>query len=186
MPESELPEDVCEEATRLTRLARDAVDPDERETYRSARDDLVGEYDFVARVRDEDAVLVLHPAEWVDADGTVTPAEIDNIDRGVEQPLSGTGEEHEWDAVEEHNARLVAVVAEEHGADHAANARSFADFLGNHYVRRIETAGAPEVREFVEEYYPRNAWPTAEQRSILSESLTLLFDAADAEVPEYN
>ncbi|AFK18412.1 rnhA operon protein [Haloferax mediterranei ATCC 33500] len=186
MPESELPEDVVEEATRLTRLARDAVDPDEREAYLSARDELVDEHDFLSRVREEDDVLVLHPAEWVDDEGTVVPKQIDDVDRGVEQPLSGTGEEHEWSAIEEHNARLVATVAEKHGEDHAANARAFADFLGNHYVRRIETAGAPEVREFIEEYYPRNAWTTTEQRSILSESLKLLFDAADAEVPEYN
>ncbi|GGC62856.1 DUF7108 family protein [Haloferax sulfurifontis] len=186
MPESELPEDVLSEAERLTRLARDAVDPDEAEAYRSARDDIVSEYEFRARHREEDDVLVLHPDEWVADDGIVDPTEIDDVDRGIERPLSGTGEDHEWSAVEEHNASCVAAVAEEHGAAHAANARAFTDFLGNHYVRRIETAGAPEVREFVEEYYPRNAWPTAEQRSLLPESLELLFDAADAEVPEYN
>ncbi|KAB1186511.1 MULTISPECIES: rnhA operon protein [Haloferax] len=185
MPESELPDEVQEEAERLTRLARDAVDPDERAAYLSARDDLVEQYDFVARHREEDDVLVLHPAEWVDDGGTVRPAQIDDIDRGIERPLSGTGEDHEWSAVEEHNATVVETIADEHGDVHAANARAFADFLGNHYVRRIETAGTPEVREFVKEYYPRNAWPTAEQRSVLSESLELIFDAAGAELPEF-
>ncbi|WP_416838922.1 rnhA operon protein [Haloferax sp. DFSO52] len=185
MPESELPEEVVNEAERLTRLARDAIDPAEREMYLSARDEFVEPYDFVARHRDEDDVLVLHPAEWVDDEGTVRPAQIDDVDRGIERPLSGTGEDHEWSTVEEHNAAIVDAVADEHGADHAANARAFADFLGNHYVRRIETAGAPEVREFVKEYYPRNAWPTTEQRSILSESLEFVFDAAGAELPEY-
>ncbi|ELK45575.1 hypothetical protein D320_21161, partial [Haloferax sp. BAB-2207] len=122
MPESELPEDVVSEAERLTRLARDAVDPDEAAAYRSARDDVVGEYEFRARHREEDDVLVLHPDEWVDDDGIVDPAEIDDVDRGIERPLSGTGEDHEWSAVEEHNAACVAAVAEEHGAAHAANA----------------------------------------------------------------
>ncbi|SEK39430.1 DUF7108 family protein [Haloferax larsenii] len=187
MPESDdIPEDVQQEAERLTRLARDAVDPDERETYQSARDELVEPYGFTARVREEDDVLVLHPESWVDDEGLVHPDQIDDVDRGIERPLRGTGEDHEWSAVESHNAELVESVAEEHSPVHAANARAFADFLGNHYVRRIETAGAPEVREFVEEYYPRNAWPTDEQRSLLPESLQLLFDAAGAEVPEYN
>ncbi|KTG24914.1 DUF7108 family protein [Haloferax profundi] len=185
MPDPELPEEVLQEAERLTRLARDAIDPDERATYLSARDELVEPHDFVARLRDEDETLVLHPAEWVDDDGTVRPSQIDDVDRGIERPLSGTGEEHEWSAVEEHNAAVVEAVADEHGEVHAANARAFADFLGNHYVRKIETAGAPEVREFVEEYYPRNAWPTTEQQSLLSESLELIFDAVGAEVPEY-
>ncbi|WP_411965600.1 rnhA operon protein [Haloferax sp. YSMS24] len=185
MPEPELPKEVLQEAERLTRLARDAIDPDERATYLSARDELIGPYDFVARRRDEDDVLVLHPEEWVDDDGTVHPAQIDDVDRGIERPLSGTGEDHEWSAVEAHNAAVVEEVADEHGTVHAANARAFADFLGNHYVRKIEMAGAPEVREFVEEYYPRNAWPTTEQRSLLSESLEFVFDAAGAELPEY-
>ncbi|KAB1197044.1 MULTISPECIES: rnhA operon protein [Haloferax] len=185
MPDSELPQEILQETERLTRLARDAIDPGERETYLSARDELVEPYDFVARHREEDDVLVLHPAEWVDDEGTVRPSQIDDVDRGIERPLSGTGEDYEWSAVEEHNAAVVEAVADEHGDDHAANARAFADFLGNHYVRRIETAGAPEVREFVKEYYPRNAWLTAEQRSLLSDSLEFVFDAVDAELPEY-
>lgn len=185
MPEPELPQEVLQEAERLTRLARDAIDADEREMYRSVRDELVESYDFVARRREEDDVLVLHPEEWVDDDGTVHPARIDDVGRGIERPLSGTGEDHEWSTVEAHNAAVVEVVAEEHGEVHGANARAFADFLGNHYVRQIETAGAPEVREFVEEYYPRNAWPTTEQQSLLSESLEFVFDAAGAELPEY-
>lgn len=183
MPESELPEDVQQEAARLTRLARDAIDPNEREAYISARDDAITEYGFVARVREDD-VLVLYPTDWLDEDGTVDVNRIEDVDRGIECPLSGTGTESAWPEVEAHNAALVEEVEAEHGPEHGANARAFADFLGNHYVRKIETAGAPEVRDFLEEYYPRNAWPTVEQRSIVGESLELLFDAAGVEVPD--
>jgi len=65
----------------------------------------------------------------------------------------------------------------------AANARAFADFMGNHYVRRMETAGQRELRDFLTEYYPRNAWPSDEQREAVYESLRLVFEVAEAEVP---
>ncbi|WP_410765450.1 rnhA operon protein [Haloferax sp. DFSO60] len=184
MPESELPEDVQQKVTRLTRLARDAIDPNEREVYLSDRDEVLSAYGFVARLREDDDVLVLYPDDWLDEDGNVDVSRIEDTDRGIERPLSGTGAESAWHAVEAHNASLVEAVEAGHGPDHGKNARAFADFLGNHYVRKIETAGAPEVREFLEEYYPRNAWPTEEQRSIVGESLELLFDAAGVDVPE--
>jgi hypothetical protein len=37
---------------------------------------------------------------------------------------------------------------------------------------------ADERREFREEYFVRNAWPSAEQRSAIEQSLSLTFDAA--------
>jgi hypothetical protein len=55
--------------------------------------------------------------------------------------------------------------------------------MGNHYARRLETAGPRECREFLEEYLPRNAWPTDEQRSEAERSLRLLFEAAGVEPP---
>ncbi|MFC7204393.1 rnhA operon protein [Haloferax namakaokahaiae] len=184
MPEPELPEDIQQQAARLTRLARDALDSNERAAYLTDRDEILSEHGFVARHREDDDVLVLYPDDWLDADGNVDVTRIDDTDRGIERPLSGTGTESAWHEIEAHNASLVESVEAEHGPDHGKNARAFADFLGNHYVRKIETAGAPEVREFLEEYYPRNAWPTEEQRSIVGESLELLFDAAGVDVPE--
>lgn len=184
-PETELPERVVEEAERLTKLATASVDDDEADAYRADRDERLAEYDFRARVREDDDTLVLHPEEWL-VDGTVRVERIDDTGRAVERSLSGAGDPDDWAAVEEHNAALVAAVADEHGEPHAANARAFADFMGNHYARRIEAATADQVREFREEYYPRNAWPSDEQRAVLDRSIELLFDAADADCPDYS
>lgn len=179
---TELPDDVVEEAERLTQLAREAVDEDEATTYERHRDELLAGHEFVARIREEDDVLVLHPVEWIE-DGTIRVDRIDNTDRAAEIPLSKPGDEGEWEAVEAHNAALVAKVAEEHGPVHATNSRAFVDFLGNHYVRRVEDATAAEVQTFLTEYYPRNAWPTEEQREKIAQSLELLFETVDADVP---
>ena len=179
---SELPEDVQKEAERLTRLAHGAHDPDEAAAYEDDRDSLLAEYGFDARVRPEDDTLVLYPAEWV-AEGVIRPERVDDVERGVEIPLEGGGDEGEWDAIEAHNAALVEAVAESHGAVHAANARAFADFMGNHYLQRVETATGRQVREFLDEYFPRNAWPSEAQAAAVVDSLDRLFDAADAELP---
>ncbi|WP_101296275.1 DUF7108 family protein [Halegenticoccus soli] len=181
---AELPPDVIEEAERLTRLARSAVDGNERDAYESRRSDLLEEHGYAARIRPEDDVLVLHPSEWV-VDGTIRVDRIDDTDRAVERPLSASGDEDDWEAVEAHNAAIVAEIAAAHGDVHGANARAFADFMGNHYVRRVEDATAEEIAVFLEEYYPRNAWPTAEEKSVIAESLELLFAAADADVPGF-
>jgi hypothetical protein len=178
-----LPRDVVEEAERLTRLARRAVDPGEAEACERRRDDLLSEYGFEARVRAADDTLVCYPAEWL-VDGVVRLERVEDTDRAAEVSLSGPGDEDEYDAIEAHNAALVARVAEAAGPVHAANARAFADFLGNHYLKRVEDATPAELREFVEEYYVRNAWPSAEQRAVLDESLAVLYEAADAPLPD--
>ena len=181
---SRLPPEVVESAERLTRLARRAVDDAEADAYRADRDARLAEYGFRARVREEADrdVLVCYPAEWM-AGGTVQLDRIEDRSRAVEVPLGGVGAESEWEAVEAHNRELVERVADEAGAVHAANARAFADFMGNHYVRRMETAGQRELRDFLTEYYPRNAWPSDEQREAVYESLRLVFEVAEAEVP---
>lgn len=178
----ELPDDVVEEAERLTRLAREAIDEQEETAYERHRGELLATHEFTARIREEDDVLVLHPDEWVE-DGVIRVERIDDTDRAVEIPLSGPGDETEWGAVEEHNATLVEEVAAEHGAVHAANCRAFADFMGNHYVRRVEDATGSMVETFLQEYYPRNAWPSERQRAVVEQSLDVLFETADADVP---
>ncbi|MFB6096190.1 MAG: rnhA operon protein [Haloferacaceae archaeon] len=180
----DLPTDAADEAERLTRLAREALDDGEREAYLADRERLLAQYDFTARIREEDDTLVLHPEEWTE-DGTIYPSRIDDLDRAHEISLSGPGDPEEWDEIEAHNAALVEAVREAHGEVHAANARAFADFMGNHYARRVETADAPEIREFLAEYYPRNAWPSDEQKSVVEASIELVFDAADAEAPAF-
>lgn len=180
----DVPDDLIEEAERLTRLARDVPDPAEAAAHRDRRDDLLAEVGYTARYRTDDDTLVLNPAEWFE-DGVVRTERIDDLSRAIERPLSDAGADDEWRAVEEHNAALVERLDAEHGPVHAANGRAFADFMGNHYTRRVETASRRELREFLDEYYPRNAWPSERQKTVVEESLRLLFDAADADLPDY-
>ena len=181
----ELPAAVADEAERLTRLACAATDEAEREACREQRASVLADHGFAARVREGEsgAVLVCYPEGWLD-DGTVRTERIDDTGRAVERRLSGPGDPDDWRHVAAHNDRVVARVAERHGDVHAANARAFADFMRNHYARRIETATADERREFREEYFVRNAWPSAEQRSVIERSLSLTLDTARRFVTE--
>lgn len=193
---ADLPADVAEEAARLTRLARDADErepspgpyragdtdsqpPREAEVYRNRRDQLLAHYDYISRVREEPEggqTLVCYPEDWLDDDGVVR-LEVDlDTSRAVEIPLEGPGEQGNFEIAAAANDDIVEDVREAYGDDHAANARSFADFMSNHYARRATTASATEVREFLEHYYPRNAWPTDEQASMVEESIRYVFE----------
>jgi len=192
----DVPEDAVREAERLTRLARTAEQreagqaegapelpedaPSEADAYRERRDELVGEYGYETRIREEDDTLVLYPEEWLE-DGVVQFDRVDETDRAVEVSLSGAGDPERWRDVAEHNDALVDAVAAEHGETHAANARAFATFMSNHYAKEIERATADEVTEFLEEYYPRNSWPSATEAPLVEESVKKLFSVADAE-----
>lgn len=198
-----LPPDVAEEAARLTRLARDAEErdptsgpyedetldsqpPREADVYRDRRDQLLAHFDYVSRVREEregGLTLVCYPEEWLDESGVVRlDAELDTT-RAVEIPLSGPGEQGDFECAAAANNELVEAVREKYGGDHAANVRSFADFMSNHYARPAESASAAEVWEFLEHYYPRNAWPTDEQAAMVEESLRSAFEARDKGYP---
>ncbi|MDG5775866.1 rnhA operon protein [Haloarculaceae archaeon H-GB2-1] len=184
MPESVPPADVADEVERLTRLARDVVDEEEAEAYLAERASLLSEYDYTARVREDDDgdVLVLYPSEWVE-NGVVQPDRIEDVDRGIERRLDGAGDAEDWDDVDEHNRALVATVADRHGAVHAANVSAFADFMSNHYARPLDGATNDMVVEFLTEYYPRNAWPSPQEKAVVEESVALAFEAADEPVP---
>jgi hypothetical protein len=183
--EGELPAETVAEAERLTRLAREA-DGRESETYRERRADLLAEHGFTARVRRDDAgeTLVVHPAEWVD-DGRIDPAAVDDLDRALERSLSGPGDPEDWRALDEHNRDLAARVRAERGDVHGDNADALAAFAGDHYAKRIEDLTGDELREFLEEYFPRNAWPSDDQRAVVGESVEATFAAADERVPEF-
>lgn len=181
---SELPPDVVAEVERLTLLARRAADTTEADAYRADRDERLAAFGFETRIREEDGrdVLVCYPAEWMD-DGVVQLDRIEDRSRAVEIPFGGVGEEDEWAGVEADNREVVERVETRAGSVHAANARAFADFMGNHYVRRVESAGEPEVAEFLSEYFPRNAWPSDEQREAVEQSLQLVFEVTDRDPP---
>jgi hypothetical protein len=182
---TELPEDTIEAAERLTRLAREAVDEAETAAYRADRESVLDEYGYTARVREEDTgeVLVCYPAEWVE-DGVIRPERVEDTDRGVEIRLSGTADPENWASVEEQNSEVVDAVREAHGEVHGQTARALADFMGNHYGKPIADATADELREFREDYFPRNAWPTDEQRSLLEKSVRVTVKEAGGRVPE--
>ncbi|MXR50854.1 rnhA operon protein [Halovenus sp. WSH3] len=160
----------------MTRLARETVDDNEAEAYREARAELLAEHDYTARVREEEHdVLVVHPEEWVE-DGTVYPERIDDIERGIERPLSGPGDPDDWEEVWEHNMAIAEEVEREHGSAHGGNAEALAEFMSNHYAKRIDQATESELEEFVEEYYPRNVWPTDDQKAVVEESVELVVE----------
>lgn len=177
----DVPADVVDEAERLTRLAREAVDEAEAELYREERASLVSEYDFSVRVRDDDErdVLVMYPDEWVD-DGVVQMDRVEDVDRGVERPLGGPGDADDWAAVDAHNSEIVDRVRDEYGPVHGENAAAFATFMSNHYARRLETASERERSTFFEEYYPRNAWPSDEQRTVVEESVAITIEVGES------
>jgi hypothetical protein len=200
-PDDLPPDSVVEEAERLTRLAREraatspprndgggdadlAADRDEAAAYRADRDERLADHGYTARVREDETrdVLVLHPEEWVE-DGEIRTERIEDVDRGIEVPLSGPGEGDDWAAIDGYNRDIVAEVRAEHGEDHAANVGTLADFMGNHYAKPIHDATAEELSEFLTDYYPRNAWPTATQRDIVEKSVRVAFSVADERCP---
>lgn len=177
-----LPDDAVREAERLTRLAREATDPNEAAAHRERRDALLADHGYVARVRSDDTadVLVLHPGDWLDDSGTVRLDRVDDVDRGREVPLSGPGDTDDWAATEAHNRAVAERVEAAHGEVHGRTAHAFADFASNHYAKRVEAATPGEVREFVEEYFPRNGWPTDEQLELVEETVELVVATAEA------
>lgn len=179
---SELPESAIDGVERLTRLARNAVDENEAAAYRARRTELLAEYCFTARVREDPdggETLVCHPDEWLDDEGLVDYDAIEDTDRGIEVSLSGPGEQGTYDEAAAANRELVAAVRAEYGDIHAANARAFADFMSNHYATPIADAAGGQIREFLTEYYPRNAWPTDAERAVVVRSLRRVFEVVE-------
>ena len=179
---SELPQDAVEAAERLTKLARRVGDDSEAEAYRKRRAETLADHAYTARVREEDDTLVCYPDEWLE-DGTVVLDRIEDTDRAVEVPLSTTSDEGSWEEIEAHNAALVEAVAEEYGERHGKNVRAFADFMGNHYLARVDEATDEQITEFTTEYYPRNAWPDKKQREVVETSFEYLSSVSEADCP---
>lgn len=200
-----LPESVVDEAARLTRLAHRAEDANDARSHRDRRDRLLARHGYRAHVRRDDGglggaradgdrvearpdrparrgervVLVCYPAEWIDGE-TVDPAQIEDVSRAIERPLSGPGEKA-WPTVESHNRTVADRIADEHGEVHGATAHAFADFMGNHHARRVDEATAAQIAEFRDEYLPRNAWPTDDQLAVLEESIELIRGCIEGE-----
>lgn len=166
----ELPPDVRQ---RAVMLGRQLVEREADEEISKRLAELLGPHGFQPHVRsDEDgAVLVCVPAEWT-VDGSVDPEAIEDVSRAIELPLTGAAHA-EWEQVAAQNARVAARVAEECDATHAANARAFATFMSNHRARPITHATESDVEEFVQEYYPRNAWPSEAEAAVIGKSVRI-------------
>ena len=177
----ELSHDIRKTVEWLTHLARDA-DGAEADAYRKRRDGLLADHGYAARVRSEPTrdVLVCYPDEWI-VDGVVQIDDIESLDRAIEIPLSGPGDPDDWNAVDEANRKLAARIRERYGDVHGDNADAFAAFMSNHYAKRIASATPAERREFREEYFVRNAWPSDAQKAAVERTLELL---GDVELPE--
>jgi len=175
-----LDDDLLDEAARLTRAARDAADGAEAAAARRRRDELLAEHGYAARERVDEgrATLVVHPEEWLDDDGLVRTRRIEDLSRAHERPIDGPGDD-DWEVVDTHNRAVADRVADVHGPVHGANATAYAEFMSNHYARRIGTAAERMREEFLNDYFPRNAWPTDEQREVVELSLALAAEIAD-------
>ncbi|MFP4590236.1 MAG: rnhA operon protein [Halobacteriales archaeon] len=173
--------DLVEQVRELTDRLRSATDERARR-LEERRSRLLERLDARAHVREDDegTVLVIYPSAWV-VDSTVEPDRIDDRSRAVEIPLDPREREASWDAVMGHNESVAEAVARRHGADHGANASAFATYLANHHLRRVEDATEAEVRTFLEDYYPRNVWPTDAQASLVGRSVELARELAAAD-----
>ncbi|AFZ73699.1 DUF7108 family protein [Natronobacterium gregoryi] len=181
---AELPADVVEEAERLTRLERTVADDNEATAHAKRREELLDNHGFTSRIRDDDGddVLVCHPAAWIE-DGLVRTDRVEDTSRAVEIPLEGTGDPDDWNEVDAHNREIATVVRERHGGVHGDNAAALADFVGNHYAKSIESLTAEELAEFRTEYFVRNAWPSKKQRTVIDESIELIYETVGEAVP---
>ncbi len=169
-----IPEETIEEVTRLTRVARDGTD-EVAAAARERREALLAKHDYVARERDADDTLVCYPDDWI-VDGTVEIDRIDDTDRAIERPLLTSNAD--WEPIDARNREVVEQVTDEWGPLHGENVRAFADFCSNHYGVTIAESSDTHTQEFLTEYYPRNAWPSDAQRTVVEKSIRIALDCA--------
>lgn len=171
--------DLVERIAELTRQVRRADGP-EADRIERIREGFLDVMDAHVHVREDDTgtVLVVYPADWRAGD-TVEPDHIDDPTRAVEVPLEGVAGDDAWSAVMDYNTTIVDQVTERHGPVHGANAEALATYLGNHHLRRIDEVTEEELRDFLDEYYPRNVWPTDEEAAVVRQSVRLTREAAD-------
>lgn len=172
-----LPEDIADETERLTRHAREASDADEADAARRQRDAVLASHGYTAREREADATLVLYPRDWIE-DDRVQVERVENTDRAIERPLEAPGDATNWDDTDAHNREIAERVTERYGEIHGKNTAAFADFMSNHYAKPIEEATPTMREEFLDEYFPRNTWPSKKQHAIVEQSVELALDIA--------
>ncbi|XGI83882.1 rnhA operon protein [Halorutilales archaeon Cl-col2-1] len=165
-------EDWVDEAVRLTKMSLTSPSP----VYEDRLDELAAENGFVARLRD-DETLVLYPDDWV-VDGEVDVERIEDTDRAHEIPLSEKGES--WEDVHSYNSDVIEELSEmeEVTETEVSNAEYFVEFLENHYILPVDEVSQKHVREFLEDYYPRNVWSSPNEEETVKKSVRKLLEAA--------
>ncbi|MFB6198554.1 MAG: rnhA operon protein, partial [Halobacteriaceae archaeon] len=171
------PEDV-DKIVRLTKLSLRATDPDEAEAYREHRDSIAEDHEYLVRLRDGDTVIC-HPEEWLDDEGKIKMNAIDDTDRAIEREFDTGRADESWERIDSHNKDIARRVFEEYGATHGENAKAFADYMSNHVAKRVEDASSTEIDVFLRDYYPRNAWPSDEQRTLVVKSIRHMLEIAE-------
>lgn len=179
----ELPAEVVETARAMSRVLRRGTH-DDPERIRRRRDELLSTYGYAARVRESDAgpVLVCYPESWIE-DGTLQLENLESTDNAVERLLNTSVEDGDWAAIADHNRAVAARVRDRFGRVHGANAEAFGTYMANHHGATVESATAEHVETFLEEYFPRNAWPSEAQRNAVEASIRHLFDTVDEPYP---
>ncbi len=128
-------------------------------------------------------MLVLYPEEWRDGD-VVRTDRIEDVSRAIEVSLEG-GRSGRLECRRRTQPRTRRAGRQAPRRRPRANASALADFVGNHYAKRIESLTGPELSEFCTEYFVRNAWPSPAQRDVVEESIELVYETADEPVPEF-
>ena len=179
----DLPDFAFEAARAMTRVMRRDTHP-EPEAIRDRRETLLGRYGYAARVREDEAgpVLVCYPDDWLE-DGTLQPDRLESTENAVEGRLTRAHHGDGWAGIDAHNHALADRVSEAYGEPHGDNAATFGIYLANHHEVPVEGATATHVEDFLEEYFPRNAWPSEAQRAAIETSLRHLFGIAGEPFP---
>ncbi len=94
----------------------------EADAYRTERDEILAEYDYTARISNDETGTYSSAIPSKGDDGVIRPERVDDIDRGVEIRLSGPGDPDEWAEIDAANRAVVEAVTEAHGETHGANA----------------------------------------------------------------
>lgn len=175
----ELPLAIREEILQLAREERTSPF-DGRKTLRAEREKLLTEYGFSSRFREDEGgvVLVCFPTSWL-KDGKLDRESVSDLDRAVELPITGSDDPATWREIARENERIAEAVNNRHGETHGKNAASFADFMNNHRARPIHRATEDDIAEFLTDYFPRNVWPSPEQKHAIDESIRLAMIIAE-------
>lgn len=173
---AEGPDRDAEWVQEVVAVARAAVGARRDAGELDRMEDIAGDHGYRARLRDDD-VLVLHPDDWLDDEG-VLHGDVDPDD-ALEIHLGDSGGAEE--ARMRNDDLLEGFEADVEDEDVRFNVERFAEYCENHHGVAVDEVTSQQVEEFVDEYYPRNVWPSGSAEEKLESSLRALGRYVDAE-----